>query len=59
MKGLNIQEVQRLLGHKGLETTTLYLPFIRNLQSLPMSSWHSPGGIIKPLNYISESPSLA
>ncbi|MEM3421927.1 MAG: integron integrase [Candidatus Hadarchaeum sp.] len=37
MKGVNIREVQRLLGHKSVESTMVYLHVIRNLQSIPVS----------------------
>ncbi len=37
MNGVNIREVQDLLGHKHLETTMVYTHVIRNLQNVPAS----------------------
>jgi len=37
MKGVNIREVQELLGHKSIETTMIYTHVLRDMQNVPMS----------------------
>jgi integron integrase len=37
MKGVNIREVQELLGHKSVETTMIYIHVVRDLKNVPLS----------------------
>jgi site-specific recombinase XerD len=37
MKGMNVREIQQLLGHKNPETTMIYLHVIRELSGAPES----------------------
>jgi integron integrase len=37
MNGVNIREVQELLGHKNIETTMIYTHVLRNMSKAPMS----------------------